>query len=89
MMDKLRTDVVLKRLVTPLTVWALTRLIESKRAKKTLQKVDAHAYVTSVNAGKAIQRRVRNARDNRVWLAAGAAAFALGIGLLARATRKG
>ena len=88
-MDNPNSHLVVKRLVTPLTVWALTRLLETKRAKKTLQKVDAHAYLTSRNAGKAIQRRVRNARDNRVWLAAGAAAFAVGIGLVARATKKG
>jgi hypothetical protein len=88
-MDKFKTDLVVKRLITPVTVWALTRLLETKRAKKTLQHVDARAYVTRKNAAKAIQRRVRNVRDNRVWLVAGAAAFALGIGMMVRATRKG
>ena len=88
-MDNPKSQYVAKRLVTPLTVWALTRLLESKRAKKTLQKVDAQAYVASRHAGKAIQRRIRNVRDNRVLLAAGAAAFAVGIGLMARATKKG
>jgi hypothetical protein len=88
-MDKPKTDAVIKRLVAPLTMWALTRLLETKRARKTLQKVDARAYATRQNAAKAIQRRVDNARDNWVWLATGAAAFAVGIVLMARATRKG
>jgi len=45
-MDKPRSDVVIKRVVPPLAVWALKRLLETKRAKRTLQKVDARAYAT-------------------------------------------
>jgi len=89
MMDKHRSELVAKRLIAPLTMWALTKLLETKKARKTLLKIDARAYATRRNAAEAIQRRVRNAREHRVLLTAGAAAFVVGVGLIARSTRKG
>jgi hypothetical protein len=87
-MDNPKSYQVAKRLITPLAVWAMTKLLESKKVQGALQEVDARAYVTKRNAARVIRKRAHHMKDNRVWLAAGAAAFVVGIGLMARATKK-
>ena len=86
-MEKLRSDRVIRQIIPPLTMWALKRLLESKGGRRTLHKVDARAYAAQRNASKAIGRRMQNARENRVWLAAGAVALLVGVGLMLRAMR--
>jgi hypothetical protein len=88
-MNNLKSHHVVMRLITPLTVLAMTKLLESKRVKSALQEVDARTYMARRKASRAVERGARNARDNAAWLAAGTAAIALGIGLMAKAMRKG
>jgi hypothetical protein len=87
-MDTPRTEQIIKRLITPLTVFALTKLFESRHVQKALEKVDLRAYVAKQNAESAIRKRLRNATRNPAMLVAGVAAFAIGVGLLARSTKK-
>ena len=69
------------RLVGPMAVWAITRLVETPKVQKQLKKVDRRL----VSEAKQMQKRVAG---NRLWLAAGAAAFAIGISLMARAAAR-
>jgi hypothetical protein len=75
------TGDVLKKVIPPLTAWAVAKLLERPKVKAALHRVDR------VSQSRA--RRVRdNAVRNRAWLAAGAAVFIVGIGLMANAARK-
>jgi len=78
---------VIKRLIPVVAVWAVGKILETDRAKGALQEVDARAYVKKRNAARAMRRAGRNAVSNPAWLAAGAAAIAVGIGLMAKAVR--
>jgi hypothetical protein len=69
---------VLRRVIPPLTVWAVGKLLDQPRVKTAVEKIDHQVY------GK-----VRKARRNdRAWYAAGAAAIVIGIGLLAKGGRR-
>ena len=81
-------DIVMK-MTTTLTVITITKLLGTQRVTKALEEVDARTFVAQRSATRAIGRRVQNARENVVWLAAGSVAIALGIGLVVKATRKG
>ena len=78
---KAATGDVILRLVGPAAIWALTRLVETPKVQKALKKVDRKVDSKT----KRVQKR---AASNRAWLAAGAAAFAIGISLMARAASR-
>ena len=86
-MDRPKSHHLIKRMIGPLTIWAVTKILETPAVKKKLQKVDAHAYTQKREAKRALRRAGRNAARNRRWLAAGAAAMAVGLGLMTKATR--
>ena len=75
------THALVKRLVPAVAVWAIGKALDSRRVKKRLQKVDESFYKKRVVA-------MHNARSNVPWLAAGAAACAIGIGMIAKATKR-
>ena len=75
------THALVKRLVPAVAVWAIGKALDSQRVKKRLQKVDESVY-------KKRRLAVHNARNNVPWLAAGAAACAIGIGMIAKATKR-
>jgi ABC-type Fe3+ transport system permease subunit len=87
-MEKLKSQQVVMRILTPLAILAVSKVMETKTVRAALEEVDARALVTKRNVTRAIERRARNAADNTLWIAAGAAAIALGIGLMVTATRK-
>lgn len=78
---KLRSNDVIQRMIPPLAVWAVGKMLDVPRVQRALHDVDKKIY-----AGK--RAATRNAANNRVWLAAGAAAVVLGISIMARATKK-
>jgi hypothetical protein len=85
-MEKPATDRIIKGLIAPLAVWAVTALIlERPKVKAALQEVDSHAFLKQRKALRRIERAKKNAMANGAWLAAGAAAFAVGLGLIAKA----
>jgi hypothetical protein len=78
---KPRSHDVIQRMIPPLAVWAVGKMLEVPRVQRALHDVDKKFH-----AGKRSAKR--NAAANRGWLAAGAAAVVLGISIMARATKK-
>ena len=75
------THTLIKRLVPALAVWAVGKVLESPRVKSRLQKVDERVFETR-------KRATKHAKRNGPVLAAGAAAVAVGLGLIATAAKK-
>jgi hypothetical protein len=75
------THALVKRLVPAVAVWAIGKALDSRPVKRKLRKVDETVYRKRVAA-------VKNARSNSHWLAAGAAACAIGLGMIAKATKR-
>ena len=82
------THTTLTRLIPPLTVWAIGKILETPRVKGSVLELDGLAYRKRHNAARSIKRGVKNARSNSSWLAAGAAAIIVGLGLMTKATRR-
>jgi hypothetical protein len=80
-MDRPTSQQIIVRTITPLAVWAVTRLLETPSVKGKLEHVDAKTY-------KSLRRASRNATKNWIWLAGGAVAVAVGIGMIAKAARR-
>ena len=86
-MERTKSHHLIMRLITPVTVWAVTKILGTPPVKKRLHKADARAFVAKQNAMRRMRRAGRNAIDNGAWLAAGAAAIVVGAGLIGKATR--
>ncbi|HEV2720416.1 MAG TPA: hypothetical protein VG323_10400 [Thermoanaerobaculia bacterium] len=80
-MQVTKTHALVKRLVPAVAVWAIGRALDQPGVKKRLQKVDERVYKKRVIA-------TDNARQNKAWLAAGAAACVIGLGMIARAVKR-
>jgi len=87
-MKKANSHAMLKRVVAPLTVWAVTKVLEAPRVKKAMGRVDQKFYDQRKKAKRSVARASDNAMNNRMWLAAGLAAIVTGIGLMTKATRR-
>lgn len=81
------THQTLKRLIPPLTVWAIGKILETPQVKGSMTALDGRAYKRRHAAVRSLKRGLKNAKSNSSWLAAGAAAIVVGIGLMAKATR--
>jgi hypothetical protein len=86
-MNKTGTHQWIHRLIPPLAVWVIGKALATPKAQGALKELDSRAYVQKRNAIRSVKRAGRNAASKPVWLAAGAAAIAVGIGLMAKATR--
>ncbi|MEA2162557.1 MAG: hypothetical protein QOK37_684 [Thermoanaerobaculia bacterium] len=75
------------RLIPPLTIWAIGRILDMPSVKGSVMELDGHAYKKRHEAIRSVKKSVKNARSNSSWVAAGAAAIAIGIGLITKATR--
>lgn len=75
------THALVKRLVPAVAVWAIGKALDSRPVKRKLRQVDEKVYRKRAAA-------VKNARSNKQWLAAGAAACAIGLGMIAKATKR-
>jgi hypothetical protein len=82
------THKTLTRLIPPLTLWAIGKILDMPSVKGSVMELDGRAYKQRHEAARSIKRGVKNARSNSSWLAAGAAAIVVGVGMMARATRK-
>jgi len=81
------THTTLKRLIPPLTVSAIGKILEMPTVKGRVKTMDGRAYKKRHEAARSIKRTVKNAKSNSSWLAAGAAAIVVGVGLISKATR--
>lgn len=78
---------VVNRVVPPLTLWVLNKLLTQRRVMDVSQRLDQRARRQKRRAKRVVRDATRNARSNSGWLAAGMAAVGLGVTLIARATR--
>ena len=78
---------VLTRIVPLVAMWGLNRILETPKMKGAMHEVDALTYVGRRRAARSVLRAGRNAASNPAWVAAGATAIALGLGLMIKATR--
>ena len=81
------TRTVIKRLIPPLAVWAVGKVLETPSAQGAMKEIDSRAYIQKRNAERAVRKAGRNVASNPAWFAAGLAAIAIGVGLIAKATR--
>ena len=86
-MKKPATHQAIKRLIPPLAAWVIGKVLEAPKVRGALQEVDSRAYAQKRNVARAVRRASRNAASKPAWLAAGAGAIAIGIALMAKATR--
>ena len=78
---------VTKTAVASLAGWAVAKMLDAKPLRGALDEADAYAFLGQRKAGRLARRAGRNAVNNRAWLAAGIATIAVGLGLMAKATR--
>ena len=76
-----------KSILVPLAGWAVAKVLDMPPLKGASEEADSYAHIGQIRAARALRRAGRNASRNRAWLAAGAAAIAVGLGLMAKATR--
>lgn len=81
------THAVVTRLIPPLTMWAIGKILESPGVQDGVVALDSRARRQGRNVTRSLRRGVRNAKANIPWLAAGAVAIIVGVALMARATR--
>ncbi|HJT16872.1 MAG TPA: hypothetical protein VJ853_05775 [Thermoanaerobaculia bacterium] len=80
-MKKSPTHQLLNQIVPPLAVWAIGKLVQTPKVREAVHDID-HTAIRSM-------KRVRkNAASNKAWLAAGVSAIAVGVVLMAKATRE-
>ena len=70
----------LNQIIPPLAAWAIGQLVQAPKVKDVVQDIDRSAM-------RSMKRVRKNAASNKAWLAAGAGAIAIGIVLMAKATR--
>ena len=80
------TRTAMMRLVPPLAVWAIGRLFEIPSVKGNVMVVDGLANKQKYDLSRSLKRAAKNAKSNIPWLAAGAAAIVVGVGLMAKAS---
>ena len=85
---KSTTHTLIKRLIPPLAVWAVGKVLETPKLQGALEEVDSRAYVKKRDAARAVRKAGKNVASNPAWFAAGLAAIAVGIGLMAKAARE-
>jgi len=79
-MKKSPTHQLLNQIIPPLAVWAVGKLVQTPKVRDKVQDVDHSAM-------RSMKRMRKNAASQPAWLAAGAGAIAIGIVLMAKATR--
>jgi hypothetical protein len=79
-MKKSPTHVILNQIIPPLAAWAIGELVQAPKVKEVVHDIDRSAM-------RSMKRARKNAASNRAWLAAGMGAIAVGVVLMAKATR--
>jgi hypothetical protein len=82
------TRTTMMRLVPPLTVWAIGRILEMPSVKGKVMEIDGRANKQKYDLGRSLKRAVRNAKSHVTLVAVGAAAIVAGIGLMAMSARE-
>lgn len=85
MKAKSPTRTTMTRLIPPLAIWAVGRILDSDSLKGYVMQLDGETFKRRHDAVRSLKKGLKNARSNASWVAAGAAAIAIGIGLVAKA----
>jgi hypothetical protein len=85
-MDK--RELFIAKYVPALALWAATKVLEQPRVDQATARLQRRVGRGGRRTAEAIRTAARNARRNRIWLAAGSMAVLVGIGLLTRAARR-
>jgi hypothetical protein len=83
-----REQLVVARWVPPIALWLANKLLQTPRAHRAMRRADIRVEQQVKRAVGALRQRARNMRSNSHWLAAGAGSIAVGLGLLARSTKR-
>lgn len=86
--DRRERTTLLMRIVAPVAMWAIGRVFTIPRVKRFTDKVDYLADQRKRMLAASLRKKSKTAMSNPAWLAAGAAAVAVGAGLMARAGSK-
>jgi len=81
------TQAVVARLIPPLTMWAIGKILESPGVQDGVAVLDSRVSRRGREMKRSLRRGVRNAKANIPLLAAGAAAIVVGIVLVSKAAR--
>jgi hypothetical protein len=76
---------VIQKIVPPLAVWVVGQLLGQPGIRRAVNRLDDRIEKKRKRAERAAVRTSRTMTMNRAWLAAGVAAIATGVGLIARA----
>jgi hypothetical protein len=79
------TRTTMTRLIPPLTIWAIGRILDLPSVKGSVMQLDGETYKRRHDAVRSFKKGLKNARSNASWVAAGVATMAIGIGLVAKA----
>lgn len=82
------TRLAVRSIVGPAAVWMVNQLLNQPRVRHVRKAIDDAVLAKAQRAAGAVLRRSRNSMKNPGYLAAGLASVAIGIGLIARSTRK-
>lgn len=86
-MEQFNTSTFIKRLIPAVVVWAVGQVLENPRIRKKAERIDKNVHRKRRDAVVSMRVAGRNAKRHPGWLAAGAAAMLIGVGLIARSTR--
>jgi hypothetical protein len=78
---------VVNRIVPPLTLWVINRILTLPSVAEASKRVDTGARKKKKRALSVLRSAQKNAKASRASLAIGATAVAVGIGLIANAVR--
>ena len=70
------------------TIWGVSKLLASPAGQRATDKIDRKLGRAQKKTAVTVRRGVRNARDNRMWAAAGIASLAIAAVLLTTAVRR-
>ena len=79
---------IVARWIPPVALWLANKLLQRPAARQAMRRADVRVERHAKRALAALRQRGRNMRTNSRWLAAGAGSIAVGLGLLARASRR-
>ena len=87
-MDASRREVYVQRIIAPLAVYAVDKLLDLPRIREVVERFEGETEERAEDAKRAVKRRVRNVSRRPVWFAAGATLTVAGIAVMIAAARR-
>lgn len=87
-MEASRREVYVQRIVAPLAVYAVDKLLDLPRVREVVERFEGEAEEKADHAKRVVKRRARNVSRRPVWFAAGATLTVAGIAVMIVAARR-